>query len=246
MGSSMRTAVPLPIALSTLDRGCMWNRLRYTLWAPWYDALIRAATDFDAARRRSIDALSLEPGHRVLLAGAGTGLDLPFLPRDVRVTAIDVAPAMLARLRRRAASLRLHPDVRTMDARDLGFEPGAFDAVVLHLVLSVMPEPERGLREAERVLRPGGRVSVFDKFLRDEERPSAMRRLGNVVVKALFSDLNRRLGPIVATTSLAVERDEPAAFGGLYRSVTLRKSASCRDVHLSGVRPEECSAQGWS
>jgi hypothetical protein len=52
----------------------MWNRLRYTLWAPAYDAIVRAAR-FDTARRLSIDRLGLLSDDRVLIVGAGTGLD---------------------------------------------------------------------------------------------------------------------------------------------------------------------------
>ena len=200
----------------------MWNRLRYTLWAPAYDAIARAA-GFDAARRLSIDRLQLEPGDRVLIVGAGTGLDLEFLPATADVTAIDVTPAMLSQLERRAADARRTVTARILDARQLPFPDASFDAVVMHLILAVMPEPARGLREAVRVLKPGGRISVFDKFLRDDERPSLKRRLLNAIAKPLFSDLNRRLGPLIAGTGLVVEQDEPVAFGGTYRVVTLTK-----------------------
>jgi phosphatidylethanolamine/phosphatidyl-N-methylethanolamine N-methyltransferase len=71
----------------------MWNRLRYSSWAPWYDALVGAA-GFEEARRRSIDHLALASGAHVLIVGAGTGLDLEHLPRGVHVTAVDVTPAM--------------------------------------------------------------------------------------------------------------------------------------------------------
>ena len=215
-----------------------WNRLRYTVWAPAYDALTRAA-GFDTARRLSIDRLRLASGDRVLIVGAGTGLDLDFLPSNVRVTAIDVTPAMLKQLERRAAGTGRAVTARIMDARQLAFPDSSFDAVVMHLILAVMPEPERGLREAVRVLKPGGRIAVFDKVLRDEERPSLRRRLLNAFAKPLFSDLNRRLGPLIAGTPLVIEHDEAVAFAGTYRVVTLmnRDRGSKSAGGTSSVKP---------
>lgn len=198
----------------------MWNRLRYTIWAPAYDAMVRAV-GFDAARQLSIERLRLAPHARVLIVGAGTGLDLDFLPPTVQVTAIDVTPAMLTRLERRATGAGRTVTTRVMDARQLEFPDSSFDAVIMHLILAVMPQPERGVSEAVRVLKPGGRIAVFDKFLREQERPSLRRRLLNTIAKPLFSDLNRRLGPLIAGTPLVVEHDEPVAFGGAYRAVTL-------------------------
>ncbi len=200
----------------------MWDRLRYTLWAPAYDAIVGAA-GFNTARGLSIDRLRLASGDRVLIVGAGTGLDLGLLPPNVDVTAIDVTPAMLKHLERRAAGTGRSVATRIMDARQLAFPDSSFDAVVMHLILAVMPQPERGLREAVRVLKPGGRIAVFDKFLMDDERPSLRRRLLNAVAKPLFSDLNRRLGPLISGTRLVTEHDEPVAFGGTYRVVTLMK-----------------------
>jgi ubiquinone/menaquinone biosynthesis C-methylase UbiE len=200
----------------------MWNRLRYTLWAPVYDA-VAGAVAFDAARRLSIDRLGLQSGDRVLIIGAGTGLDLPHVPRDVVITAIDVTPAMLSRLEARAAALGLPVTARVMDARQLEFPDASFDAAIMHLIVAVMPEPEIGLREAARVVRPGGRIAVFDKFLGEDERPSLKRRLLNLVARPLFSDMNRRLGPLAQAARLAIEHDVPVAFGTMYRAVTLRR-----------------------
>ena len=130
----------------------MWNRLRYTVWAPAYD-LIANAAGLDAARRLSIERLRLSPGNRVLIVGAGTGLDLPHLPSDVDVTAVDVTPTMLKRLEQRAAITRRSMVTRIMDARLMAFADSSFDAVLMHLILAVMPEPKRGLREAARILK---------------------------------------------------------------------------------------------
>jgi phosphatidylethanolamine/phosphatidyl-N-methylethanolamine N-methyltransferase len=201
----------------------MWDRLRYTLWAPCYDTLV-AAGDFGEARRRSIERLALMPGDRVLLVGAGTGLDLEYLPMGISITAVDVTPAMLNRLRHRAQRLGVEVDIQIADARHLPYADEIFDAVVLHLVLAVMPGPDQGLREAERVVKPGGRLAIFDKFLHDDQRPSMIRLLLNPLMKVLFTDMNRRLGPLVRRTHLEIERDEPIAFGGFFRLVTLRKA----------------------
>jgi ubiquinone/menaquinone biosynthesis C-methylase UbiE len=203
-------------------RQLSWNRIRYTVWAPIYDALASPA-GFGAARRRSIDALQLAPGDRVLIVGAGTGLDLEYLPEDVSIVAVDVTPAMLSRLERRAVSGGRAIEARIMDARALEFADASFDAVIAHLVLAVMPEPERGVREIDRVLKPGGRVAVFDKFLAEGAVAPAGRRLLNLIARPLITDLNRRLGPLLKGTRLSPERDEPAAFGGWYRVITLRK-----------------------
>ncbi|MCL4849034.1 MAG: methyltransferase domain-containing protein [Acidobacteria bacterium] len=200
----------------------MWNRLRYTVWAPIYDTLA-GAVGFDAVRRESIARLGLREGHRLLVVGAGTGLDLPHVPRGVQVAAVDVTPAMVRRFEMRAARLGIAADARVADARDLPWAEASFDAAILHLVLSVMPAPEIGLREVARVVQPGGRVAVFDKFLGEHERPSARRHVLNALAKPLFSDMNRRLEPMVRHAGLVIERDEPSVFGGMYRLVTLSR-----------------------
>ena len=141
----------------------MWDRVRYTVWAPAYDARVGVAGS-GAAQRLSIDRLRLAPGDRVLIVGAGTGLDLDFLPSNVHITAIDVTPAMLKHLERRAAAAGRSATTRVMDARQLAFPDASFDAVVMHLILAVMLGPERGLREAVRVVKPGGRIAIFDKL----------------------------------------------------------------------------------
>jgi len=137
-----------------------WNRLRYTLIAPLYDAVVRVASQ----RRRSISLLELRPGERLLISGSGTGADLPYVPPDVEVHAVDITPAMVERTRRRAAALGREVEARVGDAQALDYPDAWFDAVVLHLIVAVAPDGRRVLEEAARVLKPGGRAVVFDKF----------------------------------------------------------------------------------
>ena len=194
-----------------------WNRLRYTLWAPVYDL---AGWLFDARRRRSLELLAVRPGERVLVVGAGTGADLRYLEASATVLATDLTPAMLARARPR---LRRGWGAAVMDGHSLAVATESVDAVVLHLILAVMPDPVSGLREVARVLRPGGRAVVFDKFVRG--RPPALLRAANLVSNALFTDLTRSFHDILARSgaALAIEHDERGPLGGLFRHLLLRR-----------------------
>lgn len=187
-----------------------WNRIRYTLYAPIYDRIVRS---FNTSRERSIQLLELRAGERVLLVGAGTGEDIQFIPEDVEITAVDITPAMVKHIRRKAETLKRPVQAATMDGQALELPSESFDAVVLHLILAVIPDPIACIQEAARVLKPGGRVVVFDKFLPEKEQPSLLRRLANLIANFAFSDINRKLESIVATAPLNPRHEEPAVYG---------------------------------
>ena len=152
-----------------MTRTDRWLRWLYGLYAPVYDLALARFTR--PGRRRAIGLLGLRPGARVLVPACGTGLDFAHLPPGVLLAAGDFAPPMVARARRAATAAGFpDADVRGLDATALPYPDGAFDAVVLHLIVAVVPEPLAVLREARRVLAPGGRISVFDKFVPDGGR----------------------------------------------------------------------------
>jgi len=196
------------------------NRLRYTLWAPGYDLVGRR---FNPARRRSVALLDPKPGERLLIVGGGTGCDLPLLSDGVRVVCTDLTPAMLDKARRAA---RPGIEFAVMDGHALELAAESFDAVILHLILAVIPEPARCLGEAARVLKPGGRIVVLDKFVPDRERVPFWRRIANLATNLLATDITRRLGDILAASGapLRVAHDEPVGVSGFFRIVLLRKA----------------------
>lgn len=196
-----------------------WNRVRYTLWAPVYDWI----AGFRPQRERALRLLDLRPGESVLILGCGTGADLPFIPPKVHVTAIDITPAMLEHTRRRAAALGRPAEILAMDGQCLSFDAEQFDAVILHLILSVVPDPVACIREAERVLWPGGRAVIFDKFAPDGRPPSVGRRLLNLAANLIFSDITRQLGPLLAETEFTLVHKEAAWLGGQYQIALLQK-----------------------
>jgi len=198
-----------------------WNRFRYRLYAPVYDW---GARPLERGRKRAIERLDPQRGERILLLGSGTGMDLEYVPQGVDVTAIDVTPAMVRRTEARGDSLGIDVDARVGDARSLPFDDESFDAVVLHLVLSVVPDPEAVVAETARVLDADGRVSIYDKFISEGSDPSILRRAVNPVARFLFADLNRRFEPMITGTGLDVETREPF-LGGLYTVTIARPTA---------------------
>jgi ubiquinone/menaquinone biosynthesis C-methylase UbiE len=182
-----------------------WRRARYSVYASFYDL----GPGFTAERRRAISLLDLSAGERVLVPGVGTGADLPLLPPAVSVLGVDLTPAMLARAR---AHGRPGLELRVMNAERLDLPDGSFDAVLLHQVLEVVADPVRCLAEAARVLRPGGRVSIFDKFLADHLPPSAWRAALARAVDVVFTTPKWRFAELLARSAapLSVEHREPS------------------------------------
>ncbi len=109
-------------------------------------------------RRRLVE----EAGGEVLEIGAGTGKNLPLYGAAERVVALEPDPAMRARARKAARQARVAVEVVEGDAIALPFRDASFDVVVFSLVLCTVPDPERALAEARRVLRPGGTVRFYE------------------------------------------------------------------------------------
>jgi phosphatidylethanolamine/phosphatidyl-N-methylethanolamine N-methyltransferase len=161
------------------------------------------------------------PG-RVLLAGVGTGLDLPHLPPQHKYVGLDLNRAMLRRALPRAGNVAFAPVQG--DAQNLPFADASFDMAVLHLILAVVPEPARCLAEVARVLRPDGQVLIFDKFLRHGQT-APLRRFVNPLLRRIATRLDVVFENVLtAAPALQVEHDQPALAGGWFRTIRLRKS----------------------
>jgi ubiquinone/menaquinone biosynthesis C-methylase UbiE len=149
--------------------------------------------------------LDLPDGAEVLEAGCGTGPVCRYLTTlhgVAHVTGVDPSPRFVARARRLAEDLPA--DFMIGDARALDFEDASFDAVVFHTALCHVPEREQALAGAHRVLKPGGRLAVFDgdyatiTFARDAADP--LQSCADAVLEMVVHDpwLMRRIAPLLA------------------------------------------------
>jgi ubiquinone/menaquinone biosynthesis C-methylase UbiE len=153
----------------------------------------RHAGEWDRIRKLHVADTAVEEAIRTALAdkpirslldlGTGTGSMLELFAADIeRGLGLDLSLDMLAIARERLDHAGLkNCSVRQGDIYDLALPRDSFDVVIIHQVLHFLEDGPRAIREAVRVLRPGGRLMVIDfaphdlEFLRDEHEH---RRLG--------------------------------------------------------------------
>jgi ubiquinone/menaquinone biosynthesis C-methylase UbiE len=127
-------------------------------------------TDEGYARRSQayFARLPLAEARRVLALGCGTGVEVRALRRlahpATAIVGVDHSPALIDAARRHTAGEGLSGNVtyQVGDAHHLPYGDGEFDIVTLHTLISHVDDPLQVLREARRLVRPGGTVAVFD------------------------------------------------------------------------------------
>lgn len=151
--------------------------------APEWDRLRALHVDEEEVEKAMNEALGEGPFARLLDLGTGTGRILELLaPHIERGVGVDMSHEMLSYARANLEKAGVtNCQVRHGDLFTLPFEPASFEAVVVHQVLHYLDDPAPALKEAARVLAPGGRLLIVDfaphelEFLREEQ---AHRRLG--------------------------------------------------------------------
>ena len=194
----------------------------YTLIAPIYDAVVSGP--IDRYRETSLARIKDAEDKHILINGIGSGLDIPYLPDNANYTGTDITPAMLRRAQQRADLHQSPIELQIADSQSLPFEDNRFDVVVMHLILAVVPRPELALREACRVLKPGGSIYIFDKFIR-EGQLAIGRRLLNIIIRHIATRTDVIFEHLLADCpQLELVHDEPALAKGWFRLIELKKN----------------------
>lgn len=149
-----------------------------------WDELRSLHASDDVVEAAVLDAIGDHPHRCVLDLGTGTGRMLQLIAGDhvERAVGLDSSHSMLAVARSNLERAEVRGiDLRQGDVYSPPLERDAFDLIIVHQVLHFLDDPARAIREAARLLAPGGRLLIVDfaphslEFLRTDH---AHRRLG--------------------------------------------------------------------
>jgi ubiquinone/menaquinone biosynthesis C-methylase UbiE len=176
----------------------------------WRARLYDACEGSMLRRARHKRNLFREMTGSTLFLAVGTGTDIRYFPPDLDITAIDISDEMLRRAAPRAMQYPGRLQLMKADALDLPFADDSFDTAATSCTMCSVPDPLRALRELHRVLRPGGRLLMF------EHVRSRSRILGRVLdIMTLYTrlggtEMNRDTVPHVTAAGFHIQRIESA------------------------------------
>jgi ubiquinone/menaquinone biosynthesis C-methylase UbiE len=160
----------------------------------------------------------------VLEVGAGTGLNFAhYRPEFVtRVDAVEPDRYMLRRAQRAAEAAPVPVTLTQAPAEELPFAEATFDSAVATMVFCSVADPEQGLREILRVLKPGGELFMFEHVRAAGELSGRVQDALVPVTTRLFGNChwNRDTAKLVSDVGFAVQSLK-RHMGGLHPMIVL-------------------------
>lgn len=157
------------------------------LFAAWYDLLNSGVEGRVVPYRRETAGRAFGD---TLEIGGGTGANIPYYSRNVRLTFIEPDPHMIKRLRRRSDGKGANISIVRQVGEQLPFADASFDSVVTTLVLCMVHDHDRVVREARRVLKPGGVFLFYEHVVSPRGRGEWWQYRLNPVWKCLTTGCN--------------------------------------------------------
>ena len=183
----------------------------------------RSASARSSRRDSGCEWLCSRADGETLEIGIGQGRTLPFYPRNIRLTGIDLSGVAVDLAERRARELGLDVTLRRCDAAALPYPDEHFDTVVFCYALCTIPDDRAAVAEAVRVLRPGGSLLLIEHVRSPNRIVRAIERLIEPIeLRRMCDHLLREPLDLVLGEGLEVETLERSWFGIVERLVALK------------------------
>ncbi len=175
----------------------------YSKYASMYDHTFGKV--FQQSRESAVRGLPIQPGHRILEVGIGTGEALPLYPSHCEVLGIDLSDGMLEHARRRVAEYQLdHVTLQRMDAGNMDLPDDHFDIVMAAYVVTAVPDYRVVVDEMIRVCKPGGRIVMLNHFSNGNKVIAAVEKLISPLCKHIGFRTDLALHTVLEGTCLTV------------------------------------------
>lgn len=188
------------------------------------------------ARRRAFaqKALFANMGESVLFVAAGSGLNFANFPPRRNIIAIDVNVEALGRAQGRAESYDGNLRLMEADVQKLPFEDASFDTIATASTFCSVPNPDRGLSELRRVLKPGGRLLMLEHVRSGNPLIAFEQDMMNLAMRFLGSDVNRDTVSAVRNAGFVIDQIR-SAYLDVFLMIDGHRPSTTED-QVSGVR----------
>lgn len=190
----------------------------YNRYSKFYDLIFGKV--FHSGREMAPYLLDLRPGMNLLEVGVGTGLSLPILPRNIRITGIDLSQKMLDHAKKRLQDEGLE-GIRLfkMDATHLDLPDNSYDRVLAAYFISTVPEPIKVISEMKRVCRPGGYLVFLNHFRNENPVIGFFERILSPLFYRIGFRTDVDVHKLMAECGLEIETLERIDFLGHWKAV---------------------------
>ncbi|WP_297420716.1 class I SAM-dependent methyltransferase [Thermococcus sp.] len=155
--------------------------------------------------------------------GIGVGKTLQYYPKEVELCGIDAVPEALEIARKKVGELGLNACFRGADVENLPFPDEIFDTVISSFVFCTVPDPESGMNEIFRVLKPGGRAIFLEHTRSDSKLVDCLFLWPmKLILKPLLDDDTLRDTHLLVRRYFEVEHKE-SYYHGIVRLIVGKK-----------------------
>lgn len=198
--------------------------LKTERFTPIYDVFFNHGP-FLRARKKIFNSIPFHLGNKVLFVGVGTGADIEQIPYNMLdVTAIDFSNDMLNKAKGKFGNTSIK--LLQMDAQELLFPSNTYDYVVGSLILTVVPDGSKAIKEMVRVTKPGGHIIIFDKFTPKGKQLNFIKKLLRPIILLMGTDIGISFEKLSFpfASEVEIKEDKEILYNGMYRKILIQKN----------------------